>query len=1220
MSSILKGLQLNELSNKKLGDYKTAAGADATAADKEGNYKRGDKRMSGIIKATKKQVANDERKKDVTETGIPFRGVGGAFNRGDDERHDLDVPKQVRPQVWGLKINGKVWSKGGKSVTFNSKDAALNIRNSILKNRPDLEIGLITKGGQQGMAEATGDKPFDNMMKNISKGTNKQKTLDRKEQQKQTQQRARDAFDNMFGGGNPADKLKIREQGVAEGSTNSKSIITETRTYKLWESAGKKLYEAQLTADQINQIFQQVEQGATAAGGNRTMLGRGKDATAAISKAWEELKTKVQNSGPIKGVDAMYDKAAEQLKQATGGDQGVMQYVQKYRDFAKKHPIAQSLIYSALIAAAGISGAGIGGAAALGLFKLVDKLLQGEKFSSAAYAGAKTGGMAYAAGQIGQALKGTPQQELPGAQGAPGQSELDQIYMNRAQGMQGSGYTQTATGQTGDFGQPTYNIIPDGGGSSYDQAFKQGLAKFAVNPSNPSANDIMRAKDYAGKVASGMLKPVKESVELTESQIFLLIGKIVERHRKLDEGIMDTIKGAAGKAVDWAKTKGTNLTTKVTADKLLQAWKKAGSPTDSLDIASIVQRAGVPTATIKQVFTNMKIPVPGQPAVAATPGQPAVAATPGAKPAVAATPGAKPAVAATPGAKPIQTTTPAIVSAPAAAPATKMAVPAQKTTIPQVAPVAKAAGATAPQGFNASNVMKMPGMEKYAKPAVAKPANFSGGPTGYSSMNTTFKQPAVKPAMAATPGAKPAVAATPVARVAEEWSQKYKSSINCSHPKGFSQKAHCAGKKKHNESIEMEMVCEDCGMCQTHGDHSHDNLEEACWKGYHKEGNKKMFGKQYPDCRKNTKEGVAKGLSEMDKSQTPPGRDGHVSHGTYGSRDKKDPDSGKKQYYGKMERPEKTTKTASDILNKAFNKGVAEEQHSCPHCGGEMVSEELMNEKKDACYYKVKSRYSVWPSAYASGALVKCRKKGASNWGNGGKKNESSILEGIEQADESLHDWFNKEKWVRMDTKGKIKGPCAREPGEGKPKCLPQAKAHSLGKKGRASAAQRKRREDPNPDRHGSAINVNTKKKSNENIGEGWREKLGAAALAGSMALGAAGAHARVTPDGQGGFTGGLKPTATVTAPDNTPSATAPTASSDTSDPFKGLVRADSADRQAKTITVDGKEYGLVEISPTDIRPRGGQRIVVPQAVLGERGIGNYTGILVGDRVFVISK
>ena len=45
--------------------------------------------------------------------------------------------------------------------------------------------------------------------------------------------------------------------------------------------------------------------------------------------------------------------------------------------------------------------------------------------------------------------------------------------------------------------------------------------------------------------------------------------------------------------------------------------------------------------------------------------------------------------------------------------------------------------------------------------------------------------------------------------------------------------------------------------------------------------------------------------------------------------------------------------------------------------------------KKDACYRKVKSRYKVWPSAYASGALVKCRKVGAKNWGNKSKKNES---------------------------------------------------------------------------------------------------------------------------------------------------------------------------------------------------------------------------------------
>jgi len=47
--------------------------------------------------------------------------------------------------------------------------------------------------------------------------------------------------------------------------------------------------------------------------------------------------------------------------------------------------------------------------------------------------------------------------------------------------------------------------------------------------------------------------------------------------------------------------------------------------------------------------------------------------------------------------------------------------------------------------------------------------------------------------------------------------------------------------------------------------------------------------------------------------------------------------------------------------------------------------------KKDACYHKVKSRYDVWPSAYASGALVKCRKVGAANWGNKTKKESYEV-------------------------------------------------------------------------------------------------------------------------------------------------------------------------------------------------------------------------------------
>ena len=77
--------------------------------------------------------------------------------------------------------------------------------------------------------------------------------------------------------------------------------------------------------------------------------------------------------------------------------------------------------------------------------------------------------------------------------------------------------------------------------------------------------------------------------------------------------------------------------------------------------------------------------------------------------------------------------------------------------------------------------------------------------------------------------------------------------------------------------------------------------------------------------------------------------------------------------------------------------------------------------------------------------------------------------------DENLRKWF-KDKWVRFGPDGKIRGDCARgSEGEGKPKCLPQKKAWALGKKKRATAARRKRRQDPHADRKGAAKMVSTK-------------------------------------------------------------------------------------------------------------------------------------------------
>ena len=108
--------------------------------------------------------------------------------------------------------------------------------------------------------------------------------------------------------------------------------------------------------------------------------------------------------------------------------------------------------------------------------------------------------------------------------------------------------------------------------------------------------------------------------------------------------------------------------------------------------------------------------------------------------------------------------------------------------------------------------------------------------------------------------------------------------------------------------------------------------------------------------------------------------------------------------------------------------------------------------------------------------IVKGMKKKASYFRKRYGKDAKSVMYATanklaqEQVDESLKDWFGKGKkgdWVRVGVDGKIKGDCAREEGEGKPKCMPRSKAHSMKSKDRASAARRKRAADPVADRSG---------------------------------------------------------------------------------------------------------------------------------------------------------
>jgi phage-related protein (TIGR01555 family) len=119
-----------------------------------------------------------------------------------------------------------------------------------------------------------------------------------------------------------------------------------------------------------------------------------------------------------------------------------------------------------------------------------------------------------------------------------------------------------------------------------------------------------------------------------------------------------------------------------------------------------------------------------------------------------------------------------------------------------------------------------------------------------------------------------------------------------------------------------------------------------------------------------------------------------------------------------------------------------------------------------------KSKFKVWPSAYASAYMVQKYKELYSKKHGGGSGFKGD--DGDVNYDD-LDKWF-KEEWVRIGANGEILGECGgREEKEGKPKCLPKAKAQAMNKEERQTIVARKRKADPDPDRRGPAKLVSSK-------------------------------------------------------------------------------------------------------------------------------------------------
>lgn len=182
-----------------------------------------------------------------------------------------------------------------------------------------------------------------------------------------------------------------------------KEQILNERTYREFYALGMLLQEYAMTQQQIQQLFQQVADGAARGGNvdkagdaavsNRTMLGKGADVAGSVAKAYQGVKEYIGKTGPVKGLDAMIDNAQAQIMKASGGEQGkVSQAIEFYRELSKVPGMA-FVVKGIILALAGLAGSGLGPVGIAAGLTFANKMLQGDKFSSAVMSATETGGM-----------------------------------------------------------------------------------------------------------------------------------------------------------------------------------------------------------------------------------------------------------------------------------------------------------------------------------------------------------------------------------------------------------------------------------------------------------------------------------------------------------------------------------------------------------------------------------------------------------------------------------------------------------------------------------------------------------------------------------------------------------------------------------------------------------------------------------------------------------
>ena len=423
--------------------------------------------------------------------------------------------------------------------------------------------------------------------------------------------------------------------------------------------SNRKLFEQDLTAQQINTLFQNAEKYAIGRGDMKTGLGKtASGAQAAGSAALGQVKLAanlikqvndkvnqlgkvIQNTTPVQNIDAAFDKAKRDLHTTLGGkDAKVVKMINSLSSYAKGHPGKAKFVVGALTTAAAIAAGPAGGAAAGFLLRSANELLKGEKLSTAAGKAAKTGAIGAVAGMaldgLADMYPGIPVSDITTDSSGAVEAKYmvdDQSFSTEEEMMayldaqsfdpQIEAMIDDQQVSVAEARRLADMMGLDAGGNL--QFREVGGVPVEINgnpvPANLYTPEQQQMLDAVKSARAAMSTESYDSarlkhlsgIPLSEAEQLVMeagaLGAMATAAKTAGKQVGNVAKKAGGVLAKGAQAAGKELGQTITARKLGALWKNAGSPTDTASVINLLMQAGIPQDGLQAIAkaSNVKV-------------------------------------------------------------------------------------------------------------------------------------------------------------------------------------------------------------------------------------------------------------------------------------------------------------------------------------------------------------------------------------------------------------------------------------------------------------------------------------------------------------------------------------------------------------------------------------------------------------------------------------